>query len=175
MDLHTYSQGKISGGQGGGARTDTDGHGRTRPTQPTRPTHPIHPNKTKVRSSPTREEARKAQPTQGTSGNERSSNGATRHRGGRASQHSHARGAGPRHPAAGPLQTHAGSRARGTARAPHNVTRASLSGLIAGSAFVDGIKVNSHFEGRTPLGSSAAAGCLLRRSLTRGLASRRTC
>ena len=47
---------------GGGARTGTDGHGRTRPTQPTqptRPTHPIHPNKTKVQSDPTREEARK--------------------------------------------------------------------------------------------------------------------
>ena len=66
--------------RGTGARTGTDGHGRTRPTRPTRPTrqtHPIHPSKIKVRSDPTREEARKAQPTQGTNGGERSSSGAT--------------------------------------------------------------------------------------------------
>ena len=42
---------KSQGDRGWGARTGTDGHGRTRPTQPTqptRPTHPIRPNKTKV-------------------------------------------------------------------------------------------------------------------------------
>ena len=114
-----HSQGNISGDRGGAhgrARTGTDGHGRTRPTQPTqptRPTHPIHPNKTKVQSDPTREEARKERESNQHKAPAAASEAAAerRDRGGRASQLSHARSAGPRRQAAVPPQTRAGSRA----------------------------------------------------------------
>ena len=95
------------GGQGGGARTGTDGHDRHEHHTPST-------DKNQVQSGQTRGECKaQAAHITGRAAPER------RDQGGRASPLSHAQSAGARCQGAGPPRTRAGSRARGTAHAPH--------------------------------------------------------
>ena len=114
---------KYHGGQGGSARTGTDGHGRARPEQPTQTAHPHRPvprNQKQVQSGQTRAERKAQAPS--SANHQQSSIGATRPQGARASLLSHAQSSGAQCQGAGPPQTRAGSRTRGTAHAPHSTT-----------------------------------------------------